>query len=310
MLIGVYFFAAFTLMVYGLNCYLMLFLFRKGRRISEIYRRNILSRHTPVTEMAQWPKVTTQIPIYNEYNVAARVMRAAAQMRYPPGRHEVQVLDDSTDETRQLILFCGIGGWFGPVGEHALPLPWSDPASLPAGRFILLFIFQWVCCMVLLLVIPRSFSSKQKIVLIFALALAGRLLLLSHEPSDDVNRYLWEGKVLLEGFSPYHHAPDDAFLAPMAMKDPFYGGINHSNMTAAYPPLMISMFTVSGLFWYHPLAIKAVMVFFDMGTLVFLVFLLAHRGLDMRWLVLYAFNPIILYAYAGEGHFDVIQGFF
>ena len=48
---------------------------------------------------------------------------------------------------------------------------------------------------------------------------------------------------------------------------------------------------------------------FDLGTMVFLVFLLAHRGLDFRWLILYALNPVVLYGFAGQGHFDVMQGF-
>ncbi len=49
-----------------------------------------------------WPDVVTQLPLYNEANVAARVMRAAAAMEYP-GRHLIQVLDDSDDETAAVV---------------------------------------------------------------------------------------------------------------------------------------------------------------------------------------------------------------
>ena len=101
--IGVYFLTALILMAYGLNCYVMVFLFQRGRKEAEIRRRHILSRYGQVNCARDWPKVTTQIPIYNEYNVAARVMGAVARMDYPAGRHEIQVLDDSTDETRELI---------------------------------------------------------------------------------------------------------------------------------------------------------------------------------------------------------------
>ncbi|MCF8130670.1 MAG: glycosyltransferase [Deltaproteobacteria bacterium] len=102
-IIGVYFLAAFLLMAYGLNCYLMVFLFQKGRKGAEIKRSCILRRYSHMNGTEQWPKVTTQIPIYNEYNVAARVMRSVARMKYPKDRHEIQVLDDSTDKTRDLI---------------------------------------------------------------------------------------------------------------------------------------------------------------------------------------------------------------
>ncbi len=47
--------------------------------------------------------MTTQIPLYNEANVARRVIEAAAAMDYPAGLHEIQVLDDSTDETRGVV---------------------------------------------------------------------------------------------------------------------------------------------------------------------------------------------------------------
>ena len=101
--IGVYFLTALILMAYGLNCYVMVFLFQRGRKEAEVKRRHILSRYAQVNCARDWPKVTTQIPIYNEYNVAARVMGSVARMDYPKGRHEIQVLDDSTDETRELI---------------------------------------------------------------------------------------------------------------------------------------------------------------------------------------------------------------
>jgi cellulose synthase/poly-beta-1,6-N-acetylglucosamine synthase-like glycosyltransferase len=50
-----------------------------------------------------WPLVTVQLPIFNERFVAARVIQACAQLDYPKDRLEIQVLDDSNDETLQII---------------------------------------------------------------------------------------------------------------------------------------------------------------------------------------------------------------
>jgi len=47
--------------------------------------------------------VVTQLPLYNEATVAERAIRAAAAMEWPFGPHQVQVLDDSTDETRGIV---------------------------------------------------------------------------------------------------------------------------------------------------------------------------------------------------------------
>lgn len=52
---------------------------------------------------ATWPVVTIQLPLYNERTVAARLIRAVGQMDYPSEQLEIQVLDDSTDETCAVV---------------------------------------------------------------------------------------------------------------------------------------------------------------------------------------------------------------
>ena len=49
------------------------------------------------------PRVTVQLPVYNERFVVARLIRAVAELDYPPEQLEVQVLDDSTDDTSEII---------------------------------------------------------------------------------------------------------------------------------------------------------------------------------------------------------------
>ena len=101
--IGLYVAIAGALLIYGLNCYWIVFLF--GRR----YRQQA-QRHLSIIRKARrnrrdeaLPCVTTQIPLYNELNVAERIIRAVAAFDYPPDKHEIQVLDDSTDETADLV---------------------------------------------------------------------------------------------------------------------------------------------------------------------------------------------------------------
>lgn len=50
-----------------------------------------------------WPVVTVQLPLYNEMYVAQRLIEAVCRFDYPRERLEIQVLDDSTDETRDLV---------------------------------------------------------------------------------------------------------------------------------------------------------------------------------------------------------------
>jgi hypothetical protein len=50
----------------------------------------------------EWPVVTVQLPLYNEARVAERLIDACARLDYPEGRLDIQILDDSTDETTAL----------------------------------------------------------------------------------------------------------------------------------------------------------------------------------------------------------------
>jgi len=50
-----------------------------------------------------YPMVVTQLPMFNEKTVAIRIIEAVAEMDYPISKHEIQVLDDSTDETRGMV---------------------------------------------------------------------------------------------------------------------------------------------------------------------------------------------------------------
>src|SRR5947199_5968805 len=52
------------------------------------------------------PKVTVQLPIFNEVCVAERLLRSVSELDYPQELLEIQVLDDSTDETREITAAC------------------------------------------------------------------------------------------------------------------------------------------------------------------------------------------------------------
>ncbi len=89
--------------VYGLHlCVLMLLTHLRRRRVRGA-QAALVERYAATNPPDAWPVVTTQIPLFNERAVARRVIEAAAAMDYPAGQHEIQVLDDSTDETREIV---------------------------------------------------------------------------------------------------------------------------------------------------------------------------------------------------------------
>ncbi|MBN1129825.1 MAG: glycosyltransferase [Chitinispirillaceae bacterium] len=97
--ITLYILCSCVLLAFGTQCYLLTFLFLRKRRQRIAAQRETMNHFYAVTDEQQYPKVVTQLPMYNEKQVARRVIEAAVAMDYPRSRHEVQVLDDSTDET-------------------------------------------------------------------------------------------------------------------------------------------------------------------------------------------------------------------
>ncbi len=86
--------------------------------------------HAALVSLETWPDVVTQLPIYNEANVAARVIRAAAAMEYP-GQHRIQVLDDSDDET--LAVVDAVAEDLRSRGHHVSVIRRNNRSGFKAG---------------------------------------------------------------------------------------------------------------------------------------------------------------------------------
>src|SRR5437762_12353416 len=87
-----YFFVLIVLAVYGWHRYYVVYL----------YMRNRDKEPKPQPPLDPPPVVTIQLPLYNEMYVADRLIDAVCRIDYPRERLEIQVLDDSTDETRSI----------------------------------------------------------------------------------------------------------------------------------------------------------------------------------------------------------------
>lgn len=99
----IYLAASVGLLVYGINAHVMIALHWRSRRRQARADRQVRTDHDLSQLEGPWPRVTTQLPIYNERYVVARLLEAVCAMDYPRGRHEIQVLDDSTDVTSEII---------------------------------------------------------------------------------------------------------------------------------------------------------------------------------------------------------------
>jgi hypothetical protein len=136
------------------------------------------------------------------------------------------------------------------------------------------------------------------------LALAWRLALVPGPPllSDDVYRYVWEGRIQAHGGNPYRY--DDRPSAPRFgfLRDAIWQGVNHKDDSAIYPPLfqLAARGVVAGS--DSVAAMKGFLVVCEVLTAAVLAALLRRRGLPPERLLVLAWSPLSLVEVAGGGH--------
>jgi alpha-1,6-mannosyltransferase len=140
----------------------------------------------------------------------------------------------------------------------------------------------------------------------WGVAILLRLVALPLEPGDDIWRYQWEGKVQNAGFNPYLLAPNDERLVSLREQFPDWNQINHRDFSAIYPPGIELIFAAFSRFGSGPLGYKLLFAAADLGAIALLLALIGGRAShsDAAW---YAWNPLVVYSFAGAAHFDSLM---
>ena len=127
--------------------------------------------------------------------------------------------------------------------------------------------------------------------------------------SDDVYRYLWEGRLLSAQINPFEYAPSDPALE--YLRDPeVFSQINHKHLSAIYPPLNLFIFRLSTQVHPTTSAMNMTFILFDVLTMVVLIFTLHTLRLNLTRVTIYAWNPLVIMEFAGSGHLDSAGIFF
>lgn len=140
---------------------------------------------------------------------------------------------------------------------------------------------------------------------LFTAAISG-LALVCAPPvlSDDLYRYLWDGRVTGAGLDPYAHAPDSAALYDL--RDALYEHINHRELRTIYPPFAQLVFALVDKLSHTETALKLTMLLVHLSTLYAVARL--TEGRSARAVLAYALNPLALSESALNGHIDVMAG--
>ena len=156
----------------------------------------------------------------------------------------------------------------------------------------------------------KATENRRGLWLCLALALCMRIPLVPAEPtlSDDIYRYVWDGRIQEIGLNPYTAVPADPALAPLHTD--VTRKMNHPSLPTLYPPVAEWIFRAIAAVQQSVLAFKLAFVALDVLIVLLLLDWLSLTGKSLWLILVYAWNPLVVLEVAGSGHLDVIGVFF
>jgi alpha-1,6-mannosyltransferase len=152
---------------------------------------------------------------------------------------------------------------------------------------------------------PTASTVSVVIVLVFAGGFRAQLVDKRPYLSTDVYRYIWDGRVQSAGINPYRYVPSAPELASLR-DDKIYPAINRGDyVITPYPPVAQAIYwMVYSLRPSSVIAFKTAMSLFDMVTMIAILLVLVRMGLEPARLVLFAWNPLLIFEGAHSGHIE------
>ncbi len=183
-------------------------------------------------------------------------------------------------------------------------------------KLISLYVFLWV----LFLAILKLAKENVKQLAIIAFLLRAVFIVAVPNLSQDFYRFIWDGRMILEGFNPYLYTPE-FFMAsgqtPVAQAQILYEGMGQLNAShfTNYPPIKQFCFTIAALFSGHNIlgsvvALRLLIIAADFGTFFYGRKLLKALKLPEHNIFWYVLNPFIIIELTGNLHFEGIMIFF
>ncbi|HEU5310385.1 MAG TPA: glycosyltransferase 87 family protein, partial [Candidatus Eisenbacteria bacterium] len=199
---------------------------------------------------------------------------------------------------RQLHL-CGL-----LVLAALAPIPFLGDLRVRTGTMIALWGAAHLAYLGAVWLVIRG--TRMPLVPVIVVAALLRALFLPTEPtlSEDVYRYLWDGRLVTRGVSPYAFAPDDPALAEH--RDPLLERLNHAHVPTIYPPAAQLAFASVAAVSTDPRAFKAALLVAETALVLALLALLRARGLPAERILVHAWNPLVVVESYGSGHLDLL----
>jgi len=157
-------------------------------------------------------------------------------------------------------------------------------------------------------IVIRARASAAIVLIAIVFAVLFRLSIIFAPPylSDDMYRYIWDGRVQAAGINPYRYVPAAPELVQLR-DDDIYPKINRRDYAhTIYPPVAQVVFLLTTRISETVVWMKFTMVAFELVTILAMAQLLTLLGRPRQLLLLYAWHPLVIWEFAGSGHLDTI----
>lgn len=191
-----------------------------------------------------------------------------------------------------LLMLTGVGLW----RQHVYDTDGFTILALVQGAFYLSAVTLTL----------RGGLSRRALLAVLAVAALMRLAVLLAPPylSDDVNRYVWDGRVEAAGINPYRYVPADGHLASLR-DEAIFPHINRSDYAPTiYPPIAEYIFLLGTRLSESLTAMKGTLLAFELVGVLLLLRLLDEWHLPRERILIYVWHPLTLWEFAGSGHVD------
>ncbi len=178
--------------------------------------------------------------------------------------------------------------------------------ELPIVNFAIVSLINSVAFITLWILIRKQAFDRNWLYLVIGFGILFRLTLMPIKPiaSDDIYRYIWDGKVINNGINPFKYAPEDRELKYL-QSEILPAKINHPDMKTIYPPFSQFIFFLSYKFFGENFGgIKFLLLLSEVLTLILLVKILKHLSLPIQNVSLYALCPLPIMQFMVDGHID------
>jgi hypothetical protein len=153
--------------------------------------------------------------------------------------------------------------------------------------------------------IPNTLNTVVMLIL-FGVVSRGSVVFLEPAASDDIYRYIWDGKVQANGIDPYRYAPVDSALIGLH-SEMLPKRMNHPEMKTIYPPFAQWFFWLTYEFvGESTTGFKIPLLLAELATMVLLALLMKEMKLPSKTIALYALCPLPIMQFMVDGHVDAI----